>query len=175
MPDILRCMATRKKAAKKPAKRVATKKRVAKKVARRPAAKVAAKAAPKPALKVVPELAKRADFGKPIGPFIAKLKPPIKEIVERLRAAINEAAPRAVEELKWGMPVWSDHGLLCYTAIAKDYVRFGFYQAGIIEGDAQGLEIEGTSKMAHVKLRGVGDLRPALFRQWVTRAASLHD
>lgn len=155
-------MATKKKTAnktaKQPAKWAAKKKLVAKKVTRKPA-----------------PYGKRADLGKPIGPFLAKLKSPIKEIVERLRAAVNEAAPRAIEEIKWGMPVWSHHGLLCYTAIAKDYVRFGFYRAGIIEGDAQGLAVEGTSKMAHVKLRSVDDLRPALFREWVTNAVALND
>lgn len=163
-------MAMKKKAAKKPVKRAPKKKLVAKKVARKPA-----KAAPRTKLRVVRDYGKRADLGKPIGPFIAKLKSPLKDIVERLRAAVNEAAPRATEEIKWGMPVWSDHGLLCYASIAKGYVRFGFYQAGIIEGDAQGLAIEGTSKMQHVKLRSVDDLRPALFRQWVSKAALLND
>ena len=168
-------MAPKKKAGTK--KKTLTRKvaqRVARKVARKPAKTSAAKTS---AAKKKPEreYGKRADLGKPIGPFLAKLKSPYKEIVERIRAAVNEAAPRATEAIRWGMPVWTNPGMLCYTAIAKDYVRFGFYRAGIIEGDAQGLAIEGSSKMAHVKIRSVDELRPALFRQWVTKATSLDD
>ncbi len=165
-------MATKKKPAPK---KTTTARKIARKTTRKTAPKTARKPAPKAAKKPEKEYGKRPDLGKPIGPFLAKLKSPYKEIVERIRAAVNEAAPRATEAIRWGMPVWTNPGMLCYTAVAKDYVRFGFYHAGIIEGDAQGLEIEGSSKMAHVKLRSVADLRPALFRDWVTKATSLED
>ena len=44
----------------------------------------------------------------------------------RLRALIRQAAPDAVEEWKWGGPVWSDAGILCTGEVYKKAVKLTF-------------------------------------------------
>jgi len=48
------------------------------------------------------------------------------ETLARLRALILEADPEAVEEWKWGGPVWSDAGILCTGEVYKTAVKLTF-------------------------------------------------
>jgi hypothetical protein len=50
-----------------------------------------------------------------------------------IRALIQQAAPSAIEEMKWkkpsnpaGVPVWSDHGIICTVEAYKTLVRLTF-------------------------------------------------
>ena len=48
-------------------------------------------------------------------------------MLARLRALIREAAPDVVEEWKWrGVPVWSDHGIVCTGETYKSVVKATF-------------------------------------------------
>jgi hypothetical protein len=44
----------------------------------------------------------------------------------RLRALIKEALPDVVEEWKWSIPVWSQHGLICTGETYKKVVKMTF-------------------------------------------------
>lgn len=45
----------------------------------------------------------------------------------RMRALIRQAAPEAVEEWKWrGVPVWSDHGIVCTGETYRNAVKLTF-------------------------------------------------
>ena len=51
--------------------------------------------------------------------------------MSRMRKLIREAAPDAVEELKWrkpsnpsGVPTWSDGGIICTGETYKDKIKF---------------------------------------------------
>ena len=45
----------------------------------------------------------------------------------RVRALIHQAVPEVVEEWKWrGVPVWSDHGILCTGETYKSVVKLTF-------------------------------------------------
>ncbi|MBK6689556.1 MAG: DUF1801 domain-containing protein [Deltaproteobacteria bacterium] len=49
------------------------------------------------------------------------------ETLAKMRALILEAAPEAIEEVKWGgTPVWSDHGILCTGEAYKAVVKLTF-------------------------------------------------
>lgn len=48
------------------------------------------------------------------------------ETLARLRALILEADPDAVEEWKWGGPVWSDAGIICTGEVYKKAVKLTF-------------------------------------------------
>ena len=94
--------------------------------------------------------------------------------MEELRALVMRAAPGASESIKWGMPVFSLNGLLCYLRPTSAYVRFGFYGHAIHFDDPEGV-LEGTGvAMRHVKIRSAADIRPALFTQWVEDAVVLN-
>lgn len=66
--------------------------------------------------------------------------------LERMRELIRQAAPDAVEEAKWrkpsngmqGVPVWSDHGIICTGETYKDKVKLTFARGAAIE-DPDGL------------------------------------
>jgi hypothetical protein len=45
-----------------------------------------------------------------------------------LRKLILDAAPHVGESIKYGIPFYTYHGLLCYLNPKKDYVDFGFCQ-----------------------------------------------
>lgn len=46
--------------------------------------------------------------------------------LSRLRALIKQADPEAVEEWKWGVPVWSHRGLICTGETYKAVVKLTF-------------------------------------------------
>jgi len=55
------------------------------------------------------------------------------ETLAELRAIVKSADPDVVEEVKWrkpsrpeGVPVWSDHGIICVADTLKNAVRLTF-------------------------------------------------
>ena len=65
--------------------------------------------------------------------------------LSRLRAAIRQADPDVVEELKWkkaanpaGVPVWSDDGMICTGEVYKDHVKVTFANGAALD-DPHGL------------------------------------
>jgi hypothetical protein len=78
-------------------------------------------------------------------------------LLKRLRALIQEADPEVVEEVKWrkpaspsGVPVWSDHGMICTGETYKDKVKMTFAKGASLE-DPSGLfnsSLEGKVRRA---------------------------
>jgi hypothetical protein len=63
----------------------------------------------------------------------------------RWRALIRQAAPGAIEDIKWkkpsnpdGVPVWSWNGILCLGNVWKDHVRLTFAKGALLK-DPKGL------------------------------------
>jgi len=152
-------------ATKKAAKRTgqATKKKAAstKKTAAAPKKRAAAVARP----------TKRKDFGGPIESYISTLTGEQHAIAEKLRNIVKKAAPGAEEMLKWGMPVYSKDGLLCYFRAFGGHVSFGFYDHREVLNDPERM-LEGTGKGAHIKLRYLDELNPARIEAWVRAVAA---
>ena len=72
------------------------------------------------------------------------------EMLSRLRALIKEAVPEVVEEWKWGIPVWSHHGLICTGETYKDKVKTTFAKGAFL-ADPSGLfnsSLEGNTRRA---------------------------
>lgn len=133
-----------------------------------PAKKTATKT--KPAKSPGP-YARRDDLGEKADAYFAAIPEPFRAIAARVRKIVRGAAPDASEEIKWGMPVYSQDGLLCYVRFRGGYVTLGFYESGRGLDDPDGL-LEGTGEnMRHVKIRGPKDVRPDLFARWVLEAA----
>lgn len=53
----------------------------------------------------------------------------VKEILEKLRTAIKQAAPAAEEIISYNMPAYKQHGVLVYFAANKGHI--GFYPTGL--------------------------------------------
>jgi hypothetical protein len=68
------------------------------------------------------------------------------ELLSRLRALVKEAAPEVVEEWKWrGVPVWSDHGIICTGETYKNVVKMTF---------AKGAALKDPSRLFNSSLEG---------------------
>ena len=63
-------------------------------------------------------IAKSADFAKPI--------------MTHLRDVIHASCPDVEETLKWGMPSFMHHGILCGFAAFKEHAAFGFWRGSLI-------------------------------------------
>lgn len=79
------------------------------------------------------------------------------EALERIRELIEQAAPDAVEEVKWrkpsnpaGVPTWSQGGILCTGETYKDKVKVTFAKGAALP-DPSGLfnsSLDGNARRA---------------------------
>jgi hypothetical protein len=90
--------------------------------------------------------------GKLIDAKIASLDDWRGAMLSRLRGLIKEADPEIIEEVKWrkpsnpsGVPVWSDHGMICTGESYKDKVKLTF---------ARGAALDDPSRLFNASLDG---------------------
>jgi uncharacterized protein YdeI (YjbR/CyaY-like superfamily) len=57
-------------------------------------------------------------------------------ILTFLRETVHGACPDAEETLKWGMPTFMYHGILCSMAAFKQYATFGFWLGRLVVPEA---------------------------------------
>jgi hypothetical protein len=79
------------------------------------------------------------------------------DVLTRVRKLIQEAAPEAVEEMKWkkpsnpaGVPVWSHGGIICTGETYKDKIKLTFAKGASLQ-DPAGLfnsSLEGNTRRA---------------------------
>jgi uncharacterized protein YdeI (YjbR/CyaY-like superfamily) len=62
-----------------------------------------------------------------IDAYIAKSAAFAQPILRHLRALVHRACPEATETIKWGMPFFEHHGLLCCIAGFKAHCALGFH------------------------------------------------
>lgn len=114
---------------------------------------------------------RRADLGAPIEGFFTKQPPHLREILEALRALVDEAAPDAVSSIKWGMPFYTVNGqMTCALAGFKAHVNLilagppGAFADpdGLLEGDAKGGR--------HLKVRALDELPRQAVKGWLRTA-----
>jgi hypothetical protein len=67
------------------------------------------------------------------------------ETLARMRALILEADPEMSEEWKWGVPVWSHHGIVCTGEAYKKVVKLTF---------ARGASLPDPSRLFNSSLEG---------------------
>ncbi len=102
-------------------------------------------------------------------------------ILARVRELIQEAAPDAVEEVKWrkpsnpaGVPTWSHNGLLCTGETYKDKVKVTFAQGASLP-DPAGLfnaSLDGNARRA-IDFREGDKIKATAFKALI-RAAVLN-
>lgn len=57
-----------------------------------------------------------------------------RPILVHLRALVHRACPDVEETIKWGMPTFMYHGMLCGMAAFKQHVSFGFWKHAQVVG-----------------------------------------
>jgi hypothetical protein len=96
-----------------------------------------------------------------------------REVAVKLREIVNQAAPSAIEAVKWSQPVFESNGPFAYVKVHSKSVNFGFWR-GVDIADPKGI-LEGTGeKMRHVKLTGPDVIDEALFADFVRQAIELN-
>lgn len=70
-----------------------------------------------------------------IDAYIAKAAPFARPILEQFREIVHQGCPDVVETVKWSMPHFEHHGILCHMASFKAHCAIGFYKAAILFGD----------------------------------------
>ena len=70
-------------------------------------------------------MAARRQTPKDIDEYIARFPPEVQVVLERIRATISKAAPRAQEVISYQIPAFTLNGALVYFAAFKNHI--GFY------------------------------------------------
>lgn len=108
----------------------------------------------------------------PVDAFIAeRVAPEHREIAERVRVLMREAASGAVEEMRYGLPMWRGHGHIAYLSPNQKGITFGF-PYGVHFDDPNGL-LKGSGKHArHLRLRTLADADPGVLRGYIRQAVA---
>lgn len=75
--------------------------------------------------------------------YIEKSAEFARPILVHLRELVHAACPDAEETIKWGMPHFMYHGMLCRMAAFKQHCTFGFWKEGLVVGSAANTEAMG--------------------------------
>ena len=155
-------------------------KRATKKAPSKPTAKKKTKTAAKkrpPARAAAAEAsryAQRADLGKPVDGFFAKVKEPLRPVTDELRALVTRVAPDARSSIKWGMPFYEVGGAtMCAIAVHKSHVNLILSGPPGSFADPDGL-LSGEGKTGrHLKVTSASELPREKVRRWLETAAEL--
>ena len=113
----------------------------------------AAKRPSPPAATISKKLSARP-FGKTVDQYVIELAGWQKQCVSTLRQLIREAAPQAIESIKWGQPVYEHNGPFAWIKAHANHVSCGFWRGAELPDPSKLLEGTGK-KMRHVKFAGL--------------------
>ena len=99
-------------------------------------------------------------FDKRVDVYIEKAKPFAQPVLKRLRALVHKACPEAHETIKWGMPYFEYHGLLCHMAAFNHHCAFGFWKAPLMKDAAMLIANNGKAMGHSGKITSLEDLPP---------------
>jgi hypothetical protein len=97
------------------------------------------------------------------------------EILARVRKLIKEADPKAVEEWKWDVPVWSHDGIICTGEAYKNAVKLTFAKGASLD-DPSGLftsSLEGKVRRA-IDFREGDKIDEKAFKTLIRAAVALN-
>ena len=116
----------------------------------------------------------RADLGKPVEPFIEKLRPEQRAIAGQLHRLIVAAVPSVQSGLKWGMPFYSKDGMLCFIMVAKKHINLGFVKGSSLRDPKKLLEAGSSKTMRAIRLTSAKEIHAAGVKALVKQAAALN-
>ena len=111
---------------------------------------------------------------KTVDEYIAGLEEWQAEIVSGVRKIVLEAAPEALEAVKWAQPVYESNGPFAYIKAFKSNVNFGFWRGIDLSDPDKVLEGSGE-KMRHVKLTSLNDIKEEKFKGFIQEAIKLNE
>lgn len=81
-------------------------------------------------------IANSADFAQPI--------------LAHLRDAVHRSCPPVEETLKWRMPTFMYHGMLCGMAAFKQHCTFGFWKHALVVGEEQAGDAQAMGQFGRI-------------------------
>ena len=115
-----------------------------------------------------------AEASRLIDARIAELADWRGAMLARVRGLVHSAAPEIVEEWKWrGVPVWSDHGIICTGETYKSVVKLTFAKGAALP-DPVGLfnaSLEGNVRRA-IDIREGATIDEAAFKALILAAVA---
>jgi uncharacterized protein YdeI (YjbR/CyaY-like superfamily) len=92
-----------------------------------------------------------------IDSYIAKQRDFAKPILDYIREVVHEGCPDCEETLKWSMPTFLHHGILCGMAGFKEYAVMMFWKGTLIVGTG-GKSLEAMGSLG--RITRIEDLPP---------------
>jgi uncharacterized protein YdeI (YjbR/CyaY-like superfamily) len=107
--------------------------------------------------------------------YIANAAAFAQPILRRLRKCVHQACPAVEEKIKWGMPFFDHHGMMCNMAAFKQHCAFGFWKYKLLA--AEGLTPADDSAMGQFgRIASMSDLPDdAVLQRLIRRAVELND
>ncbi len=95
--------------------------------------------------------------------------------LSRMRKLIREADPDAVEEWKWGIPVWSHDGIICTGESYKKVVKLTFAKGASLKDPARlfNSSLEGNVRRA-IDIHEGEEVDESAFQALVRQAAAFN-
>ncbi len=118
--------------------------------------------------------APRLPLGAAVEGYIGELGDWRGEAVDRICQLLAAHAPRATGVIKFGHPVYEQHGPLAYVVAHPHIVHFGFWRGARLE-DPEKLLVGEGEVMRHAKLWSASEVREERFIAWIREAVRLND
>jgi len=95
--------------------------------------------------------------------------------LSRMRKLIKEADPDAVEEWKWGIPVWSHDGIICTGETYKKVVKLTFAKGASLKDPARlfNSSLEGNVRRA-IDIHEGEEVNESAFQALVRQAVAFN-
>ncbi|MDZ4744400.1 MAG: DUF1801 domain-containing protein [bacterium] len=96
-----------------------------------------------------------------------------REVVTTIRSLVRASSPEVEESIKWSQPVYEHNGPVCYVKAFSDHVNFGFWRGTELD-DPENLLVGDLTKMRHVRIGHVNDIKRDTFERYVRQAVRLN-
>lgn len=113
------------------------------------------------------------ESGLTVDEYIGRLDGWRREAATRLRNIVREAAPHAVESIKWGQPVYESNGPFCYIRAFASSINLGFWRGKSLAHLDDAIA-GGGAKMGHFRIGSPADIRPEAFAHVIREAVRLN-
>ena len=102
--------------------------------------------------------------------YIEKQRDFAKPVLAYIRDVVHEGCPEVNETIKWGVPSFEHHGILCGMAAFKEHLQFGFWKHDLVVG---GKRMDG---MGFGRFATIEELPPrSKLVAYVKKAATLNE
>jgi uncharacterized protein YdeI (YjbR/CyaY-like superfamily) len=109
-----------------------------------------------------------------INAYIASSAEFARPILTLLRQVVHTACPEVEETIKWGMPFFMHHGILCHMAAFKQHVAFGIWRGRSVVAGSHDRSEDAMGNFG--RITKLADLPPKrVLAGYIRKAAALRE